>query len=336
MRFKLDWSYLKVTNDRFNQVLVTGANGFLGQPLVAALKRRNVNVVCVGRNKSKNDSQLFFAVPDFCALQVWQKPLLGCDTVIHLAARVHVMHDDAKDPLQAFLKVNLHGTVNLAKAAAKAGVKRFVFVSSVKVNGEFTENTPFSENDVPQPQDAYATSKWEAEIALRKIEKETGMQLVIVRPPLVYGAGVKANFASLLKVVNKKVPLPLASVQAKRSLIYVGNLADAIIICASNPKAAGQTYLVSDGDAISMPQLIKKMALALHKSSYILPFPVSIMHLLAKAVGKTSSVDRLTQSLVIDSSKIRQELDWKPPFTIDQGLKETADWYLKSLENPHP
>ena len=336
MHVSLSRSYLKLTNDRLNQVLVTGANGFVGQVLVAALNEQNINVVCVGRNESKANTKIFFAVPDFCALQVWQKPLSGCVTVIHLAARVHVMQDTAKNPLQEFLAVNLHGTVNLAQAAAKAGVKRFVFVSSVKVNGEFTENQPFSESDIPQPQDAYAISKWEAEKALRQIEKETGMEVVIVRPPLVYGAGVKANFASLLKVVNKKLPLPLASVQAKRSLIYVGNLVDVIIVCASNPKAAGQTYLVSDGDALTMPQLIKNMAFALNKRSYILPFPVSMMRLLAKVVGKTSSVDRLTQSLVIDGSKIRQELDWKPPFTMDQGLKLTADWYLKSLEKPHP
>jgi nucleoside-diphosphate-sugar epimerase len=209
-------------------------------------------------------------------------------------------------------------------------------LSSIKVNGEFTDKNPFTECDVPQPQDAYAISKWKAEIALRKIEKETGMQVVILRPPLVYGAGVKANFASLLKVVNKKIPLPLASVKANRSLIYVGNLVDAIIVCASSPNAGGHTYLVSDGDAVSMPQLIKKIALALNKPSFVLPIPLSIMRYLAKAFGKTSSLDRLTQSLVIDSSKIRQDLDWKPPFTMYEGLKETADWYLESLQNPRP
>ena len=317
------------------KVLVTGANGFLGKSLCVALCRHQFLVVAA----SRSPVLLTKCIKPFVVGKLennfdWRPALQDVGVVVHLAARVHIMQDLTENPLQAFLNVNLHGTVNLAKAAAKAGVKRFVFVSSVKVNGEFTENQPFSESDVPQPQDAYAVSKREAENALRKIEKETGMEVVIVRPPLVYGAGVKANFASLLKVVNKKIPLPLASVHAKRSLIYVGNLVDAIIVCASNQKAAGQTYLVSDGDAVSMPQLIKKIALALNKPSFVLPFPVSIMRLLAKAVGKTSSIDRLTQSLVIDSSKIRQELDWKPPFTLDQGIKETADWYLKSLENP--
>ena len=319
------------------KLLVTGANGFLGKSLCATLCRQNFLVVAASRSPVLLTKCVTpVAVGDLENAFDWRPALQGVEVVVHLAARVHVMQDKADNPLRAFLDVNLQGTVNLAQAAAKAGVKRFVFLSSIKVNGEFTDKKPFTEYDVPQPQDDYAISKWEAEIALRKIEKETGMQVVIVRPPLVYGAGVKANFASLLKLVNKKIPLPLASVKANRSLIYVGNLVDAIIVCASSPNAAGHTYLVSDGDAVGMPQLIKKIALALDKPSFVLPFPVSIMRLLAKAIGKTSSVDRLTQSLVIDSSKIRQQLDWRPPFTVDQGLKETADWYLKSLENPRP
>lgn len=317
------------------KLLVTGANGFLLKSLCAALCRQNFMVVAASRSPVPLTKCVTpFVIGELENAFDWRPALKGVEVVVHLAARVHIVQDSSSSPLEAFLAVNLHGTVHLAQAAAKAGVKRFVFVSSIKVNGEFTENQPFSQNDIAQPHDAYAISKWQAEKALRKIEKETGMQVVILRPPLVYGAGVKANFASLLKIVNKKWPLPLASVQAKRSLIYVGNLVDAIIVCASSPNAAGHTYLVSDGEAVSMPQLIKKMALALNKPSFVLPFPVSIMRFLAKAVGKTSSVDRLTQSLVIDSSKIRQELDWKPPFTMEQGLKVTADWYLKSLENP--
>lgn len=315
------------------RVLVTGATGFVGQSVVKALKHANAYVVAVGRDLSTSDADVSVSVPDYCAQGVWQKSLSGCDIAIHLAARVHVMHDVAENPLDAFLAVNLHGTVNLAEAAAKAGIKRFVYVSSIKVNGEFTNKRAFTENYAQNPQDPYAISKWHAEEALRKIEKVTGMEVVILRPPLIYGPSVKANFAALLKLVDKKLPLPLASINNKRSLIYVGNFVDAIITCATHANAAGQTYLVSDGEDVSMPQLIKKIASALNKPNYLFPFPMIIMRLFAKIIGKAASVDRLTQSLVIDSSKIRQELDWKPPFTMEQGLKVTADWYRKSLEN---
>lgn len=315
------------------KVLVTGASGFVGKSVVKYLKLGNEYVVAASRSLNFCDADESFSITDYSAKDIWLKPLAGCDVVIHLAARVHVMHDKSSNPLEAFLEANLYGTINLANQAAAAGVIRFVFVSSIKANGEFTEGKAFVETDKSNPQDPYAISKWEAEKALRVIEKETGMQVVIVRPPLVYGAGVKANFASLLNVVNKKLPLPLASINAKRSLIYVDNLADAIIVCAIHPKAAGQTYLVSDGEDVSISQLIKKIAHALDKPSYLLTFPVSIMGFFASLLGKRSSIDRLTQSLIIDSSKIRQQLDWKPPFNMDQGLKITADWYLKSLKN---
>jgi nucleoside-diphosphate-sugar epimerase len=315
------------------KVLVTGASGFVGQSLIEALKQQEVNIVSVGRQLRISDIDMYIPVPDFSAYGVWQAPLVGCDVVIHLAARVHVMHDLAENPLEEFLAVNLHGTVSLATAAAKAGVKRFVYVSSIKVNGEFTKNEKFSETDIPNPQDPYAISKWQAEQALRKIEKETGMEVVVLRPPLIYGAGVKANFASLLKLVYKGLPLPLANINNKRSLIYLGNLVDAIITCAKHPKAAGQTYLVSDGEDTSIAQLVKQIAISLNRPRYVFPFPVSIMRIFAKLMGKTASVNRLTQSLVIDSSKIRKELNWQPPFSMTQGLKITADWYRKSLGN---
>ena len=309
------------------RVLVTGASGFVGQLTLENLKHTNAYVVASGRNLIVSNADLTFSVADYSENDAWEKPLSGCDVVIHLAARVHVMQDNAINPLEAFLAVNLHGTVNLAKAAAKASVKRFIFVSSIKVNGELTGQQPFTENDLPNPQDPYGVSKYEAEKALRQIEKETGMEVVILRPPLIYGAGVKANFAALLKLVDKKIPLPLANIDNKRSFIYVGNFVDAIITCATHPNAAGQTYLVSDGEDVSMPHLIKKIAIAFNKPSYLFSFPLSIMRFFAKFVGKSASIDRLTESLVIDSSKIRQELGWKPPFTMAVGLKVTADWY---------
>ncbi|HYN53141.1 MAG TPA: SDR family oxidoreductase [Methylotenera sp.] len=311
------------------KILVTGASGFVGQSLIKELKQRGVSTVSIGRQLLTSNSDSHVSVPDYTAQGIWQKPLLGRDVVIHLAARVHVMQDVSENPLEAFLAVNLHGTVNLAVAAANAKVKRFVYVSSIKVNGEYTTKQSFTEQDTPNPQDPYAISKWQAEQALRKIEKETGMEVVILRPPLIYGAGVKANFASLLKLVDKGLPLPLLSINNKRSLIYLGNFVDAIITCTQHPNAAGQTYLVSDGEDVSMVRLVKKIALSLNRPSYLFPFPIMLMRLLATLTGKTASLDRLTQSLVIDSSKIRKELNWKPPFTMAQGLKVTADWYRK-------
>ena len=317
------------------RVLVTGASGFIGQSLIPTLKDRNILVQQVTRQQAQINEEGLYFIPDFNAKDVWQTALLGCDLVIHLAARVHVMQDKGANPLEAFLAANLHGTVNLAQAAAKSGIKRFVFVSTIKVNGEFTEKQPFTENDLPNPQDPYAISKYEAEKALRQIEKETGMQVVILRPPLIYGEGVKANFAALLNLVDKKLPLPMANIHNKRSLIYVKNFVDAIITCATHPKAAGETYLVSDGEDVSLPQLIKKIAIALDKQNYLFPFPIFIMRFLASLVGKSASVDRLTESLIIDSSKIRQELGWNPPFTMADGLKITADWYRQSLKEEH-
>ncbi|MEO6118933.1 MAG: SDR family oxidoreductase [Methylotenera sp.] len=314
------------------KILVTGASGFVGQSLIKELKQRGVSTVNIGRQLLTSNPDSHVSVPDYTAQGIWQKPLLGCDVVIHLAARVHVMQDVAENPLEAFLAVNLHGTVNLAVAAAKAGIKRFVYISSIKVNGEYTKDQSFTEKDTPNPQDPYAISKWQAEQALRKIEKETGMEVVILRPPLIYGAGVKANFASLLKLIDKGLPLPLLSIHNKRSLIYLGNLVDAIITCTKHPNAAGQTYLVSDGEDTSIAQLVKQIAISLNRPRYLFHFPVSIMRIFTKLIGRSASLDRLTQSLVINSSKIRKELDWQPPFTMTQGLKCTADWYRKLSE----
>jgi nucleoside-diphosphate-sugar epimerase len=315
------------------KILVTGASGFLGRRLIKTLKHHDgIKVAAVGRSATQSCADEFFVVSNFNQQDVWHEPLDGCDVVIHLAARVHVMHDRAEDPLEAFLSVNLHGTVNLANAAAKAGVKRFVFVSSVKVNGEYTEDQPFTAQDAPNPQDPYAVSKWQAEQALRKLSEETGMEVVIVRPPLVYGPGVKANFASLLSIVNKRLPLPLGSISNVRSMIYVGNLADALITCAMHVNAAGQTYLVCDNEGVSTPQLIEKLAFVLKRPYLVFPFPIAIMRLLARLVAKSSAVDRLTQSLVIDCSSLCNELGWEPPFTMQEGLLKTAQWYVESVK----
>lgn len=269
--------------------------------------------------------------------------------VVHLAARVHVMHDTVTEPLAEFRKVNVIGTERLAKKAATEGVRRFVFVSSIKVNGEKTsflnhhaqqissnplsmrENLrSFLEDDAPNPQDPYAVSKWEAEQILRQIAQETGMEVVIIRPPLVYGPRVGANFLKLLKLIKKGMPLPFGLIDNQRSLIYVGNLVDAIITSLEHPAAAGQTYLVSDGEDVSTPELIRRIATSLGRPARLLPIPPALLRFAGHLTGKSAQVERLLDSLVIDSSKIRRELGWVPPFTMEQGLAETAQRFQGS------
>jgi len=258
----------------------------------------------------------------------WTNALQGVTHIIHLAARVHVMQDKVANPLEAFRRVNVAGTLNLAKQAAQAGVKRFVFVSSVKVNGEETASRPFSDLDAPNPQDAYGLSKMEAEQQLLALSEETRLEVVIVRPPLVYGVGVKGNFAQMLRVLRWRIPLPLASVGNARSLVYVENLVDALILCATHPKAAGQTYLVSDGEDIPTPELLSRLSRAMGFKVWLIPFPIWGLEILAKLFGKSDQVRRLAGSLQIDSSKIQRELGWTPPFTLQQGLQETVKHFM--------
>lgn len=254
--------------------------------------------------------------------------MTGMDVVIHLAARVHVMNERADDPLTEFRQVNVFGTERLARSAVASGVRRLVYVSSIKVNGEQTaENETFSESDVPHPQDPYGISKWEAERILSQIAEETGLEVVIVRPPLVYGPEVKGNFAQMLRVLDKGIPLPLASVRNLRSLVYVENLADALIACASHPAAAGQTYLVSDGEDISTSGLLNFLAESIGRPARLFPCPPGLLQVLANWVGKGAQAERLLGSLQVDSAKIRRDLNWVPPYTLQQGLQATAEWY---------
>jgi len=256
----------------------------------------------------------------------WGKAFDGIDTVIHLAARVHVMDETDGEPLAAYRRVNVAGTERLARSAAAAGVKRFVFLSSVKVNGEEAP-AAYREDAVPAPQDPYGVSKLEAELALRTISSETGLEVVVIRPPLVYGPGVKANFYKLMRTVARGVLLPLGSVNNARSLVYLGNLLDAIKICVQHPAAAGKVFFVSDGDDVSTPELVRRLAAALGRSARLVGVPAALMRLGGSLTGKTSAVDRLLGSLTVDIGRIRTELGWKPPFTMAEGLKETAKWF---------
>jgi nucleoside-diphosphate-sugar epimerase len=313
------------------KILVTGAAGFVGQALCARLAARGDLVVASvrrGAPPSPLREVAYVAVGDLDASTDWQAALAGVEAVIHLAARVHVMHEHAADPLAEFRRVNVAGTEHLARSAAAAGARRLVYVSSVKVNGEATvEGQKFTEADPPAPQDPYGVSKHEAEEVLHRVARETGLEVVIVRPPLVYGPGVKGNFIEMLKVVGKGIPLPLASVRNLRSLVYVENLGDALIACATHPAAAGQTYLVSDGEDISTPDLLRTVAAAAGVPARLFPLPPGLLKTLAALAGRGAQADRLLGSLRVESGKIRRELNWIPPYTLQQGLQATAEWY---------
>jgi nucleoside-diphosphate-sugar epimerase len=255
----------------------------------------------------------------------WSSAVDGVEAVIHLAARVHVMDDRATDPLAEFRKVNVLGTLNLANQAAAAGVKRFVFVSSVKVNGESTlTGQPFTEEDAPHPQDAYGLSKHEAELGLRQIAAESGMEVVIIRPPLVYGPGVKANFAAMMRWLRRGVPLPLGAIHNQRSLVALDNLVDLIVTCLVHPAAANQTFLVSDGEDVSTTELLRRMGQALGCPARLILMPASWLKLAATLVGKQDVALRLYGSLQVDIEKTRRLLGWTPPVSLDEGLRRAA------------
>lgn len=316
--------------------LVTGANGFVGRPLCAALAAGHGSVRAATRN---------MPIPgmDTCVVGSigsgtdWGTALARVDVVLHLAARVHVMHDDAADPLAAFVETNVHGTLALARQAADAGVQRFVYVSSIKVNGENSRpGMPFNESDPADPQDPYGVSKWQAEQGLYEVMRETGMELVVVRPPLVYGPGVKANFAALLDRVARGYPLPFKGISNQRSMIYVGNLVDMLVRCATDPAAAGETWLVADETPVSSNELVMAMADALGVPSRSFFLPLSVMRGLGKLLGKSSAIDRLTQSLVVDTTKVQRQLGWTPRYTLSQGLQATAKWYWRDRRSERP
>ena len=288
-------------------LLITGGTGFVGQALLKRLGDQPVRLA------TRADSA------------GWDKVLDGVATVVHLAARVHVMHDTEADPLTAFRTVNVDNTLNLARQAAAAGVKRFVFISSVKVNGEFTPSgRAFNESDAANPQDAYGQSKHEAEQGLRQIASDTGMEVIIIRPPLVYGPGVKANFAALVRAVQRGWPLPLGAVHNQRSLVALDNLVDFIVTCITHPHAANQTFLVSDGQDLSINELVRGMAQAAGVPARLLPVPVWALQAGASLLGKGDAVQRLCGNLQVDISKAWRLLGWVPPVSVDEGLRRAV------------
>jgi nucleoside-diphosphate-sugar epimerase len=305
-------------------VLVTGATGFVGSAVVARLARDGVETRACVRRENVNLPNGVHAVQtgDLTGDTDWGDALQGVSVVAHAAARVHVMNDTAIDPLVEFRRVNVQGTLNLARQAAAAGVRRFIFISSIKVNGEATvAGSPFFADDVPAPIDPYGVSKMEAEKGLRKIATETGMDVVIIRPPLVYGPGVKANFAALMRAVQRGWPLPLGAVHNQRSLVALDNLVDFIVTCITHPKAVNQTFLVSDGQDLSTTELVRGMAQSAGVPARLLPVPIWALQAGASLLGKGDAVQRLCGNLQVDISKARSLLGWVPTVSVEEGLR---------------
>ena len=324
-----------------NRYLVTGASGFVGRQLCRRLLDDGFSVVGAVRNREDFPG---FAGRAFTQVSVgglddktnWEEALVDVDVVFHLAADGNPRHESADEQLQRFRKVNVAGTDGLARAAVLRGIRRFVYLSSIKANGEQTSLTePFSEASVPEPITPYGLSKWEAEKILWNVVKGTKTEAVVVRPPLVYGAGVKGNFLQLLNLVAKQIPLPIAGLGNRRSLIYLDNLLDILALCAKYPAAAGKTYLVSDGEDVSTSDLIKKIADAMGTHPRLFYFPVFLLRMSASAFGKSEQAGRLLGSLVVDNKKIRQELNWIPPYSLQQGLQATVDWYKSEKSDVH-
>ncbi|MFA5983871.1 MAG: SDR family oxidoreductase [Methylococcaceae bacterium] len=314
-----------------SKVLVTGATGFIGQALCASLIAQGHQVNAAVRSLSANLplGVRLFSLAALDGRTNCKPALMGVDVVVHLAARVHVMRERAADPLLAFRKTNVEGSLNLARQAARAGVKRFIFLSTLKVNGEYTlPNLPFTADDKPNPEGAYAQSKYEAEVGLHQIALETGMELVVIRPPLVYGPAVKANFHTLLKAIHQSWPLPLGRINNCRSLVALDNLLDLIMLCLQHPSAANHVFLVSDGENVSTTELIKRLAAAMGKQPRLLPVPMRWLQGLLSVLGKAGLAQRLCGNLQVDVEKTCALLGWSPKISLDEALLQTARHYV--------
>jgi nucleoside-diphosphate-sugar epimerase len=316
-----------MSNSINSLIAITGASGFVGSNLTSFLQ--NLGIQC--RQLSRRKHFDGYTIQTINSLTDWSTVLSNVDVVIHCASRVLVLHDHVADPLTAYRSVNVAGTRRLAFQAAELGVKRLVFLSSIKVNGECTRSGEFFNSRSPAaPLDPYGISKFEAEQALHQVSVQTGLEVVIVRPPLVYGPGVRANFLRLLRLVQRQIPLPLGAVHNQRSLIYVGNLVSFLAACALQPAAAGRTLLIADAEPLSTPELVQQLALALKTKPRVIPVTPSLLSLLGRLSGKQAEFSRLTGSLVIDPSEAFQTLNWQPPFSTAEGLQITADWFLAS------
>ena len=312
------------------KVLVTGASGFVGSTLCAYLIAKGHAVR--GAVRRTSDKPLpgvdVRVVSDLSADTNWSEALAGINAVVHCAARVHIMNETSIDPLTAFREANVKGTACLVKQVVDKGVRRFVYISSVKVNGEVTDGNPFRADDTPAPEDPYGISKWEAEQVLRGIADKTNLEIVIIRPPLIYGPGVSANFLRLMQGIMLGVPLPLGAINNIRSMVALDNLVDLIETCLDHPKAVDQTFLVSDGEDLSLKSLLQRTAVALGKSVRLIPIPVSVLGVMLRLLGRADFAQRLCGSLQVDISKTRDCLGWSPPVLVDDTLRKTAKYFL--------
>lgn len=316
-----------------SRVLVTGARGFVGHHLCGLLTESGFDVIGTTRStgsRSPSASYKLVAVPDMGTNVDWVPHLDRVDYVVHLAARVHVMQESVQDPLQEFRHVNVNGTEQLLRQAVSAGVKRFVFLSSVKVHGEATNERPFVATDALAPQDPYGQSKQEAEELIERLGDELSTDIVIIRPPLVYGPGVGGNFLRLMKLVDRELPMPFGKVNNARSLVSVFNLCDLIRECLTNPAAPGKRFLVSDGDDRSTPDLIRLIAKKMSRESHLLPVPTGLLNLGAALAGKKAEMSRLMGSLQVDICQTCEALNWRPPFSMDEGVAIATRWYLEA------
>lgn len=313
-------------------ILVTGATGFVGRALCESLVNQSSLRISV---RDKSTSKFFANLDIFEASispdQDWSSALSGVSVVIHCAARAHVLNEKSRDSLAQFRRVNVDGTLNLARQAAEAGARRFIYLSSIKVNGELTSlGHPFTADQIPDPRDPYGVSKYEAEMGLKALSDETGMEVVIIRPPLVYGPGVKANFLLMMNWLYCDVPLPFGGVtKNRRSFIYVGNLVNMIVTCINHPEAANQTFLVSDDQDLSTAGLLEHMALALRRSSKLISIPVFLITFVAKLFCRSDIAQRLCGTLQVDINKTKDLLGWSPPVSVSEGMRQTAVHFLK-------